>query len=382
MALSQGAQDVLRGTELPPVRRSPLLVALRLLLAVALLAAVVWFVYRRRADLAVLGDLSPGWLVALFAVSVVNQAVIGYAHREVMRAFDIDLSFREWLGLALVTAFGSLFLPLRGGLAFRALYLQRTRGFPYSSFGALALFLVPVALLVLGVLGLLVAVTLGGPPAALAGSLEAARRPPGGWAPLAAGFAVLGAIGAAGVWAPGPVLGWIARRRRPLPTPPDGRGDVGETAAPPVRRSGSTALPAGATPASGGDADWSAIWRRLASPRYLIPVAVCYAGVCLLFGARLYAAFRGLGMAVEPVDCLQAGLVLLAVTSANLTPANLGVREAGIGVVMSLLGYPTAAVLLGGLADRAAQLAVLVPLGLLAAAVLSRDMSRYKSSAP
>lgn len=52
----------------------------------------------------------------------------------VMTHYGINLKTREWLGLTFITKFYSYFLPFRGGIAVRALYLRRIHMFEYEKF--------------------------------------------------------------------------------------------------------------------------------------------------------------------------------------------------------------------------------------------------------
>ena len=53
-----------------------------------------------------------------------------------MEIFSISLKVNEWIGLSIISKFYSYFLPLRGGLALRALYLKRVYSFNYLSFAS------------------------------------------------------------------------------------------------------------------------------------------------------------------------------------------------------------------------------------------------------
>jgi uncharacterized membrane protein YbhN (UPF0104 family) len=48
--------------------------------------------------------------------------------------FGIDLSFSEYFSISVVTSFGNIFLPMKGGAGFRAVYLKSRYNFDYSYF--------------------------------------------------------------------------------------------------------------------------------------------------------------------------------------------------------------------------------------------------------
>ena len=64
----------------------------RVTLAGVFLAGIAWVLLEHREELGTLEGVVPSWLVALVVVSIVNQAVIGYAHRVfLLEAYDVDL---------------------------------------------------------------------------------------------------------------------------------------------------------------------------------------------------------------------------------------------------------------------------------------------------
>ncbi len=48
--------------------------------------------------------------------------------------FDIDLKFFEYFSISVITSFGNIFLPMKGGAGFRAVYLKSRHDFDYSYF--------------------------------------------------------------------------------------------------------------------------------------------------------------------------------------------------------------------------------------------------------
>jgi uncharacterized membrane protein YbhN (UPF0104 family) len=49
-------------------------------------------------------------------------------------SFGIDLNFFEYFSISIITSFGNLFLPMKGGAGFRAVYLKSRHDFDYTYF--------------------------------------------------------------------------------------------------------------------------------------------------------------------------------------------------------------------------------------------------------
>ena len=49
-------------------------------------------------------------------------------------SFGIDLHFFEYFSISIITSIGNIFLPMKGGAGFRAVYLKSRYDFDYSYF--------------------------------------------------------------------------------------------------------------------------------------------------------------------------------------------------------------------------------------------------------
>jgi uncharacterized membrane protein YbhN (UPF0104 family) len=110
----------------------------RLVLCFAILAAfTVWtaiYVYRHASDFAVLADVPGAHLLGLFAIAAASVICNGLYIKFALQAFQVELPARVWLSLTVATSVLNYFLPLRGGMVVRAVYLKSHYRFGYVDF--------------------------------------------------------------------------------------------------------------------------------------------------------------------------------------------------------------------------------------------------------
>ena len=104
---------------------------------ILVLAFIAWgavYLYRHPEDLAALGNISAGSLVALAWLALLKLAAMGMFTWINLDALGIRLGFGEWYGLSAMTAMGNYLIAFRGGAAIRGVYLKSRYNFPYSLF--------------------------------------------------------------------------------------------------------------------------------------------------------------------------------------------------------------------------------------------------------
>lgn len=103
-------------------------------LLVGFFAWAAWYVSQHRQEFAVLAGV-PWWCaVALFLTSAGIICCNGLYVKIVLQVFDIHLSLKECLSLAVATTTANYIIPLRGGAGFRALYLKARYQFSFTDF--------------------------------------------------------------------------------------------------------------------------------------------------------------------------------------------------------------------------------------------------------
>lgn len=94
----------------------------------------VWYVCGHLQDFAVITEVPPAYVLALYSLFVGTLVCNGLYTRDILLSFGVRLGAREWFSLAVATAAGSFILPLRGGAGIRALYLKAHYQFSFSDF--------------------------------------------------------------------------------------------------------------------------------------------------------------------------------------------------------------------------------------------------------
>jgi uncharacterized membrane protein YbhN (UPF0104 family) len=107
-------------------------------------------------------EISPRNMILLFLMSVATLAANGLYLRIFAKKFNIHLKWKEWLGLASVTAMGNYLTPFSGGLVARGAYLKNRHDFPYARFLAMLAANYMIAFAVIGVTGVVIMLTLSG----------------------------------------------------------------------------------------------------------------------------------------------------------------------------------------------------------------------------
>ncbi len=92
------------------------------------------YVYFHLDEFKLIASIDIILLLPLFILSLMILFSNGLLTKYFLESFKVDLSFTEYFGLAAVTAMGNYLAPLRGGVAGKALYLKKKHYFPYTRF--------------------------------------------------------------------------------------------------------------------------------------------------------------------------------------------------------------------------------------------------------
>ncbi|MEM3067678.1 MAG: lysylphosphatidylglycerol synthase transmembrane domain-containing protein [Thermoplasmata archaeon] len=104
-----------------------------------LLILIVWlgvYLYQHSEDFKQLSLVSPKLIFALIIIFLINYLITGIMTIELLRPLHIRLGIKEAFSISLMTGFYNLITPFRGGIAARALYLNKKHSFSYSDFMA------------------------------------------------------------------------------------------------------------------------------------------------------------------------------------------------------------------------------------------------------
>lgn len=131
-----------------------------LLIVIGFLTWAALYAYRHSEDLALLSNLSAGWLALLFGLAILKLLVMGLFTKVIQGSLEIRLDFLEWFGLSAMTSMGNYLSPFRGGAAIRGVYLKTKHGLPYSLFLSTLAILYVLSFSTNAIIGLLAMVAL------------------------------------------------------------------------------------------------------------------------------------------------------------------------------------------------------------------------------
>jgi uncharacterized protein (TIRG00374 family) len=104
------------------------------LILLACLGFLARYVANHLADFRVILQISTAYTAIIAVLFLVFVAMNGLMLKVLITDFGVDLGFLEYLSISIVTTFGNVFLPFRGGAGFKAVYLKAKHDFDYSSF--------------------------------------------------------------------------------------------------------------------------------------------------------------------------------------------------------------------------------------------------------
>lgn len=300
---------------------------------VLVIAGIALYLNSQREVLAALEDISLKAIVYLVALRVLFLGTNGLFLRTFALKFGVHLRPREWFGLSVVTTMGNYIAPFSGGMLARAAYLKRRHAFPYARFVTLLASNYLVNFWVIGVVGILALATFG----------VALRSY---WQVLVFFAAVVASISALTVF-PSITLPWGSRLVQHVNTSLQG---------------------------------WAIIKKDAALLSRLVAFTLINVA---LNGLSFWVAYGALGSWVSFRVALLVGLLAAFSILLNVTPGNLGVQEAVIGLSSRLLGTGVGEGLLVALLIRASTLVPVLALGPLFSFLLTRELGAHPpASAP
>jgi hypothetical protein len=126
----------------------------RWLAGAVVLAALGWYVWHARRDLAAALRLDVKYLIPLALVPLASLAINGLVGKELAAALGVKLAAAEWYGLAVTNSLGN-YLPLpQGGALARGVYLKQVHDLSYSAYAASLVVTYVCAISLYGLLGL------------------------------------------------------------------------------------------------------------------------------------------------------------------------------------------------------------------------------------
>jgi uncharacterized membrane protein YbhN (UPF0104 family) len=296
---------------------------LPLLISLGLLIGFTVFLKRNAVEFRSLLDVSAPRIFLLITLILATHIGNGAMNQALYRALGAPIGLRESIGLSVVNNLAN-FLPFAGGMMAKGVYLKRRYGLSYSNFisATLALFAIMVA--ASGLMGLLTLLVM---------ELSEDNAP---WI-LVAGFAAMTVV----------MLAFFVPHT------------IG-------------VLPSGVKEKI---AQLLSGWRVIGSEPLLLMVLLLYQFLALLLTAgRYWAAFRLMSQPVSVFDCILFAAASTLTQLVTITPDGLGIREAIVGGVASLLGFDIGVSIVAVTIDRLVSTALTLAIGSAASYHLSRRL--------
>jgi len=297
------------------------------LLTILILALILRYIHRNADHLKELLNLSTATIAALFCVALALVLFNGLSNYTLFRGLGAKLTLNEGIGLATVNSMANQLTFATGGLITISVYLKKRFGISYSYFLSAALALYIIAVSANGVMGVLV----------LGWWIVAARiRVP---VILLLGFAAM---------ASSVLLFKLPLQSVVLPTSWKDRLSRLFTGI-----------------------------QTLTENRPLVGKLLCYQFLLvLLYSVQLYISFHTLSQKVSVGQCVLFSAANILTQAISFTPDALGVREAVIGGVATLLGYDFGASVIAVGLSRLVSMPTIITGGSIYAYFLSRKAVR------
>lgn len=295
------------------------------IIAIAALALMVGYLATQRDLVSALRSVPPWTVAALVLISGVALLVQALQFRSALGIHAIDMPVKEATAVTAANTMANYYLPVRGGMVFRAAYMYRVYRFPVAQYAAVTIAVTGLTILTAAAIGVVGLVLIG-----LTDGDVSTRA-----------LGVFAGIGAATAVAVGLVFGLSALFR----------GD-----------SRVARLMADFRSAMGL---WLASRQQLAS--FLGWTVLLFATQAL----RLWLSFEAVGVTLSFADMLVIQAMSAVAFILALTPGNIGIKEGAIVFAAGLLGVDPALALLASLLDRAAAILVTFGAGLLSVRYLA-----------
>ncbi|MFZ2447661.1 MAG: lysylphosphatidylglycerol synthase transmembrane domain-containing protein [Syntrophobacteraceae bacterium] len=98
-----------------------------------LLALITYYMVGHSSDFKLILNISPAYCFIIGMLYILFLITNGLFFKIMVSEFDIDMSFCEYTAISILTAFGNAFVPLRGGVGMRAIYMKSRYGFNYTN---------------------------------------------------------------------------------------------------------------------------------------------------------------------------------------------------------------------------------------------------------
>lgn len=104
------------------------------LLTIAVLCLFGWYIATHTNDFRVLLDINPIYIMVLILIGIAGIVINGLFMKWSITLFDKNITFKESIKVSLISTVGNFFAPAGSGLGFRAVYLKKQHNLTYSDY--------------------------------------------------------------------------------------------------------------------------------------------------------------------------------------------------------------------------------------------------------
>lgn len=280
-----------------------------LILSVALLIGLGFYVYKNGKSFEKIGSISLGLIATLIGVHFINYILLGFTHfYPLQRSHNIKLKTKEWFGLCTVSELFNMLLPAKGGTAIRMLYINEKKNLEIREFLSMGLAVVLTGFSLLGVVGTLYCHFFLKIHNIVFVALESL-------------FISLTISSFLLIFASEMVTRVFKLERKYSPK------------------------------------------KYLADKKIVLVSVLAYTGMFILYPLKVYLSFKAIGVHIHFADSFEISLILLGSSFFQILPGNIGVKEVATAYIAQQYGIQFETALLASLVDRAILLLFLFPFG-------------------
>jgi len=126
-------------------------------ITVIIVIVLALYIWKHQEVFRIIGTIKWPFMGCIALIWIVNMLVGGLKNKVFLQLFGVELSFKEWFGLRIVSLMTNHLIPFQGaGMTTNAVYLKKRHRFSYSGFTSIAMAHYHLSFLVSSSLGVLV----------------------------------------------------------------------------------------------------------------------------------------------------------------------------------------------------------------------------------
>jgi uncharacterized membrane protein YbhN (UPF0104 family) len=120
-----------------------------------------WYVYFNYTEFKILSNIRISYIVTITVCYILSLVVTSIMNMKILQKYNLNIGLWEHFRITVVASCLNMITPVRGGAAFRAVYMRQKYGFDYSSFLASMTGMYILNIFVLSSAGIITMVVIG-----------------------------------------------------------------------------------------------------------------------------------------------------------------------------------------------------------------------------